>query len=246
MRRVLIVGATSAIAEATARHFAAAGDAIFLVGRRADRLRAIAADLDIREAASVGFHLMDINDLDRHALMLEVAEKALGGGIDTVLIAHGTLANQKACQQDPQLAVQELGTNAVSTIALLTPLANRFEKQGFGTLAVISSVAGDRGRESNYVYGSAKAALDTFLEGLRQRLHKAGVRVVTIKPGFIDTPMTEAFKKGILWASPERVSKRIYQSLNSSRDVVYAPFYWRYIMLVVRLMPRMVFKAIRL
>lgn len=245
MRRVLIIGATSAIAEATARHFAAAGDALFLVGRRADRLKAIAADLDVRGAASVGVHSMDVNDLDRHEAMFEVAEKALGG-IDTVLIAHGTLADQKACQQDPQLAIKELGTNAVSTIALLTPLANRLEEQGFGTLAVISSVAGDRGRESNYVYGSAKAALDAFLEGLRQRLHKAGVRVVTIKPGFVDTPMTEAFKKGILWTSPERVSKRIYWSLNNSPDVVYVPFYWRYIMLVVRLMPRTVFKAIRL
>ncbi|HET8701497.1 MAG TPA: SDR family oxidoreductase [Nitrococcus sp.] len=245
MRKVLIVGATSAIAEATARHFADAGDALFLVGRRADRLQAIAADLGVRGAASVGFQPMDINDLDRHAAMLDLAEKALGG-IDTVLIAHGTLADQKACQQDPRLAVQEFGTNAVSTIALLTPLANRLEQQGFGTLAVISSVAGDRGRESNYVYGSAKAALDAFLEGLRQRLHKAGVRVVTIKPGFVDTPMTEAFKKGILWASPERVGKRIYWSLNNSPDIVYAPFYWRYIMLIVRLMPRMVFKAIRL
>ena len=245
MRRVLIIGATSAIAEATARHFAAAGDALFLVGRRTDRLQAIAADLDVRGAASVGVQSMDINDLDRHEAMLEVAEKALGG-IDTVLIAHGTLADQKACQQDPRLAIKELGTNAVSTIALLTLLANRLEEQGFGTLAVISSVAGDRGRESNYVYGSAKAALDAFLEGLRQRLHKAGVRVVTIKPGFVDTPMTEAFKKGILWTSPERVSKRIYWSLNNSPDVVYVPFYWRYIMLVVRLVPRTVFKAIRL
>lgn len=245
MRRVLIVGATSAIAEATARHFAAAGDALFLVGRRADRLKAIAADLSVRGAASVGLHSMDVNELDQHEAMLEAAEKAMGG-IDTVLIAHGTLADQKACQQDPRLTIQELGTNAVNTIALLTPLANRLEEQGFGTLAVISSVAGDRGRESNYVYGSAKAALDTFLEGLRQRLHKAGVRVVTIKPGFVDTPMTEAFKKGILWASPDRVSKRIYRSLNNSFDVVYTPFYWRYIMLIIRLMPRMIFKTIRL
>ncbi|MDN5870260.1 MAG: SDR family oxidoreductase [Nitrococcus sp.] len=245
MRRVLIVGATSAIAEATARHFAAAGDALFLIGRRADRLQAIAADLGVRGANSVGVHSMDINDLDQHEPALAAADEALGG-IDTVLIAHGTLADQKACQEDPLLAVQELNTNAVSTIALLTPLANRFEKQRFGTLAVISSVAGDRGRESNYVYGSAKAALDAFLEGLRQRLHKAGVRVVTIKPGFVDTPMTAAFTKGVLWASPERVSKRIYRSLNNSSDIVYAPFYWRYIMLIIRLIPRVIFKAIRL
>lgn len=245
MKRVLIVGATSAIAEATARHFAAAGDALFLIGRRADRLQAIAGDLSVRGATSVGFHSMDINDLDQHEPALGVAEKALGG-VDTVLIAHGTLADQKACQQDARLTIQELNTNAVSTIALLTPLANRFEKQGFGTVAVISSVAGDRGRESNYVYGSAKAALDAFLEGLRQRLYKAGVRVVTIKPGFVDTPMTEAFAKGILWTSPERVSKRIYRALNNSPDVVYVPFYWRYIMLVIRLMPRVIFKAVRL
>lgn len=245
MRRILIVGATSAIAEATARHFARDGDALFLVGRRQARLPVIADDLRARGARNVGVHTMDINDLERHAAMIAAAEAALGG-LDSVLIAHGTLPDQMQCQRDPRLTLRELNTNALGTIALLTALANRFERQGRGTLAVISSVAGDRGRQSNYVYGTAKAALDTFLEGLRQRLHKAGVRVLTIKPGFVDTPMTRDFEKNRLWATPERVGRRIHRAMTGGGDVVYTPFFWRFIMLIIRLVPERLFKMIRL
>lgn len=245
MRRILIVGATSAIAEATARHFARDGDALLLVGRDATRLPIIADDLRARGARNVGVHTMDINDLEGHGAMLEAAQSDLGD-LDCVLIAHGTLPDQLQCQQDPGLTLRELNTNALGTIALLTVLANRFEQQGRGTLAVISSVAGDRGRQSNYVYGTAKAALDTFLEGLRQRLHKAGVRVLTIKPGFVDTPMTRDFEKNRLWATPEQVGRRIHRAMAGGGDVVYTPFFWRFIMLVIRLLPRRVFKMIRL
>ena len=208
MRKVLIVGATSAIAEAAARLFAARGDLLYLVGRRAEALEAIAADLRVRGAGRVQTEAMDANAIERHAALLDNADAALGG-LDTVLIAHGTLSDQAACQQSVALTFQELHTNALSVIALLTLIANRFEAQRSGTIAVISSVAGDRGRQSNYVYGTAKAAVSTFLSGLRQRLHKSGVRVVTIKPGFVDTPMTREFPKGLLWATPERVARDI-------------------------------------
>jgi short-subunit dehydrogenase len=166
--------------------------------------------------------------------------------IDICLVAHGTLSDQPACQADVALTLQELKTNALSTIALLTLVAQRFERQRHGTIAVISSVAGDRGRQSNYVYGTAKAALDAFLEGLRQRLHKVGVRVVTIKPGFVDTPMTAAFRKGALWARPEQIAPRIHRAILRGTDVVYVPAFWRPIMLVIRLLPRRLFKMVRL
>ncbi len=140
---------------------------------------------------------MDANAIERHAALLDNADTALGG-LDTVLIAHGILSDQTACQKSVALTFQELHTNALSVIALLTLIANRFEAQRSDMIAVISSVAGDRGRQSNYVYGTAKAAVSTFLSGVRQRLYKSGVQVVTIKPGFVDTPMTREFPKGLL------------------------------------------------
>ena len=178
MRRILIVGATSAIAEATARLFAANGDALFLTARNQERLAAIAADLRIR-GAQVEIYILDINRLDEHEAMLNEAVRRIGG-LDAALIAHGTLPDQANCQQSVSTTLEALQINAWSTIALLTLLANRFEQQGQGVIAVISSVAGDRGRQSNYVYGAAKAAVSTFLQGLRNRLHPAGVQVLTI------------------------------------------------------------------
>lgn len=245
MTNILVVGAASAIAEATARLFAEAGGALYLVGRKQERLAAVADDLATRGAPTVGYHVMDMCDIDRHAAMLAEAETALGS-LDVCLIAHGTLPDQAACQRDVGRTLDELQTNALSTIALLTLLAERFEAQGHGTIAVITSVAGDRGRQSNYVYGTAKAALDTFLEGLRQRLHKAGVRVVTIKPGFVDTPMTATFEKGMLWAQPATVAKRIHRAIRRGSDVVYVPAFWRLIMLVIRNLPRRLYKAVKL
>lgn len=245
MTGVLIIGATSAIAEATARLWAEAGCSLFLVGRQEARLKAVADDLATRGASSVGRFVLDMNEIDRHAEMLDAAETALER-IDICFVAHGTLSDQQACQGDVATTLHELQTNALSTIALLTLVAQRFEQRGNGTVAVISSVAGDRGRQSNYVYGTAKAALDTFLEGLRQRLHKAGVRVVTIKPGFVDTPMTASFKKGPLWATPATVARRIERAIARGADVVYVPPFWRLIMLVIRSMPRSVFKRIAL
>lgn len=241
MRKTLIVGANSAIAQATARRFAAAGDALFLVSRNADKLASVAADLETRGASRVATHIMDADDLQAHAAMLETAIAALNG-LDTVLIAYGTLPDQSACEAQPEQAVRAWHTNALSVIALLTRLANHFEQQRRGTLAVISSVAGDRGRKSNYVYGSAKAGLSCFLEGLRHRLHAADVRVLTIKPGMIDTPMTAAMPKGGLWSTPERVGRDIHAAIEQGRELCYTPFYWRYIMLVIRALPRWLFK----
>ena len=245
MRKVLIVGATSAIAEAVARLLAAQGDLLYLVGRRAEALEAIAADLRVRGAARVQTEVMDANAIERHASLLDHADVALGG-LDTVLIAHGTLSDQAACQQSVALTFQELHTNALSVIALLTLIANHFEAQRVGTIAVISSVAGDRGRQSNYVYGTAKAAVSTFLSGLRQRLYKSGVQVVTIKPGFVDTPMTRDFSKGLLWAKPEQVARDIVRAMEKRKDVVYTPGFWWAIMRLIKSIPEFVFRRLSL
>ena len=245
MRRVLIVGATSAIAEATARRFARRGDALFLAARSLERLQAIADDLRVRSAAQVEAAAFDATDFASHAALVDQAEAALGG-LDLVLIAHGTLPDQKACAASFDQAPRELQVNALSVMSLLTAVANRFERQHRGTIAVISSVAGDRGRQSNYVYGSAKAAVTAFLGGLRNRLQPAGVHVLTIKPGFVDTPMTRDFPKGALWASPAAIARGIEKAIDRRKDVVYLPWFWRPVMRLIREIPEPIFKKLRL
>jgi len=240
MNKILIIGATSAIAEATARRYAAQAAAFYLVGRRQPRLQAIAEDLRVRGAALAQFESLDLNALGQHAAMLDRAEQALGG-LDLVLIAHGTLPDQQAIRDSVELSLQEFHTNALSVIALCTLLAPRLESRGGGALAVISSVAGDRGRASNTIYGSAKAAVSTYLSGLRQRLHGSGVLVLTIKPGLVDTPMTQSFKKGPLWAQPDDIARGIVRAVERRRSVVYLPSIWRLIMWVVRSIPEGIF-----
>jgi len=242
MKNIVIVGATSAIAIACAREWAVKGARFFLVARNQERMEQVATDLTARGAASVAAHRLDIDRLDDHAAMLADCAAHMDS-IDIVLVASGTLPDQAACQRDPAVAVREFHTNALSLIALLTPIANRLEAQRHGTLAVISSVAGDRGRPSNYLYGSAKAALQAFLEGLRARLFKVGVHVVDVKPGFVATPMTAGLPlPGPLVATPEKVAKDIVRAVERKKDVLYTPWFWWGIMLIIRNVPRFVFK----
>lgn len=245
MKKILIIGATSAIAEATARIWAQRGDELFLVARNQERLDSITNDLKVRGATEVHSYCMDANEFNQHLPMLDKASEILGK-IDIVLIAHGTLSNQMECEQSVELTMQEIKTNALSVIALLTHLANRFENQGGGTIAVISSVAGDRGRASNYVYGSAKAMVTTFTSGLRQRLYKSGVSVVTIKPGFVDTPMTAEFKKGLLWAQPQIVAVKIAKIVHQGSSEFYIPRFWFGIMTLIKVVPISLFKRMSL
>jgi short-subunit dehydrogenase len=244
-QRVLIIGATSAIAHAVARRCAARGARLFLIARRAEALDANAADLRVRGAAQVETALLDANDTARHAAVLDRAFSAFGG-FDAALVAHGTLPDQARCERSVEAALESFDTNARSVIALLTELANRFEAQGGGAIGVISSPAGDRGRASNYVYGAAKAAVSNFASGLRHRLFTKGVRVLTIEPGFVDTPMTAAFDKGALWASPDRVAVDIERALARGFGVVYTPWFWRWIMLLIKHVPERVFVRTRL
>jgi decaprenylphospho-beta-D-erythro-pentofuranosid-2-ulose 2-reductase len=245
MQRILIVGATSAIAEATGRLFAARGDALFLAARNDSRLQAIAADLSVRGANLAETGEFDARAYDRAAALLHIATERLGG-LDAALIAHGTLSDQIACQHSIDRLREEFEINALSVMALCTELANQFEAQGHGVIAVISSVAGDRGRQSNYVYGTAKAAVTAFTSGLRQRLYPKGVRVVTIKPGFVSTPMTTAFKKGALWATPASVAADIVRAMDGGKAVVYTPWFWRPIMWIIRSVPETVFRRLSL
>jgi short-subunit dehydrogenase len=243
--RVLIVGATSAIAAETARAYAAYGARLFLTGRNAERLSAVAEDLRVRGAAAVETAVLDVTDRRRGAEVMEAAWSAFGG-LDVALLAHGVLPDQARCQASADDAVAALDVNFASTVALLTPLANRFEASRAGCLAVIGSVAGDRGRQSNYVYGAGKGGVDRFLEGLRNRLFRSGVAVVTLKPGFVDTPMTAGVPHGPLFASAHRAGRAIHRAIERRRDVAYIPWFWRPIMAVVRALPEAVFKRLRL
>ena len=240
-KKVLIIGATSSVAKQCARIWAKRGYALYLVARNEEVVNKIAADLKVRGATQVGIFCDDLNYTERHDIMLDAADTNLNG-VDIVLIAHGTLSNQKLCEESVKDTLAEIKTNALSTISLLTLIANRFEAKRGGVIAVISSVAGDRGRASNYVYGSAKAMITAFTSGLRQRLYRSNVVVVTIKLGFVDTPMTSAFKKGLLWAKPNKVAKKIIKAVDSSKSEVYVPKFWWVVMLLIKLIPSAFFK----
>lgn len=245
MKKVLIIGATSAIAEATARLYAAQGHSLYLLGRNRQRLAAMAADLKVRGAAEVHSQPFDALRLGEHSRLVAGAFKALQQ-VDIALVAHGVLPEQEACQQDFDAALASFNANAISVLSLLTQLANRLEAQGGGALAVITSVAGDRGRQSNYIYGAAKSMVSTFLQGLRNRLHGAGVEVLDVKPGFVDTPMTAGRPKGLLWASPQQVARGLAAAIAKRKTVAYLPWFWRWIMLAIRLVPEAVFRRLKL
>ena len=242
---VLAVGATSAIAEATLRLLAERGARFYLVGRHPDKLHAMAADLHTRGALGVATHAMDLDNTAGHAAMLAAAAQSLGT-IDMALLAHGVLGDQPMAEASYAAASAILHTNFLSAVSLITWLANYFEQLGQGTLAVISSVAGDRGRKSNYVYGASKGALTIFVDGVRNRIDRKGVHVLTIKPGFVTTPMTAHLKQGPLFATPAQVARGILRAIDKRRDVVYLPPSWRWIMLAVRMVPRPIFKRMNM
>jgi short-subunit dehydrogenase len=243
--KVLVIGATSTIAKAVARLLAQRGDCFYLVARNGARTQAVADDLVVRGADGAYFEQMDANDIAAHEPMLKRAAETLGG-IDTVIIAHGSLGDQHVCEQCVQAMMNEIATNGLSVLALATLVGSYLAERGSGTLVVLSSVAGDRGRQSNYVYGSAKALVTTFLSGLRQRLHRRGVCVITVKPGPVDTPMTAGMEKGLLWSDPPRVAAGIVRAIDRRASVVYVPGYWRPIMAVIRSIPERAFRRLAL
>lgn len=245
MKNILILGATSAIAQSCARLWAAEGARFLLVARSEAKLEAVASDLRARGAVEVLSRAQDLGDLASHAALVAGAFDALGS-VDIALIAYGTLPDQQRCEQDTIYALAEFTTNGLSVIGLLNELANRFAHQAAGTIAVISSVAGDRGRASNYLYGSAKAAVSTYCSGLRGRLFPSGVNVLLVKPGFVATPMTAGLPlPGPLVASPSRVARDIHRAIEAGKAVLYTPWFWRLIMLILLHVPTAVFKRLK-
>ncbi len=243
MLKIMVIGATSAIAHETAKFFAADGADFFLVGRSPEKLSVIKDDLLARGATSAETHEIDMNNFDHHQALLDSAIDRMGQ-VDVLYIAHGSLGDQALAEADVDVMLQEMNTNFLSTAAFLTLAANYFEERRRGAIAVISSVAGDRGRGSLYVYGTAMAAKTTFLQGLRNRLAKVGVSVLTIKPGRVRTPMTAHLKPSPLLADPEKVGEQIYKAMKSGRDILYTPSYWALIMMIIRNIPERIFKRL--
>jgi len=245
MKKILIFGATSAIAQATAKIFATEGCSFFLVARSTDKLMIVESDLLARGADHVSSYTMDALDYNQHNTLFKQAEEAMGG-VDIFIIAHGSLPDQAACESSFDATHHEIQVNAISAISLLTHAANYFEEKKSGLIAVISSVAGDRGRHSNYIYGCAKGMLTVYLQGLRDRLYKSNIQVLTLKPGFVDTPMTHNFRKGLLWSSPETAARSIHRAIDRRKHEAYIPAFWHPIMLIIKAIPNMIFRRLNI
>lgn len=240
MERVLIVGATSAIATEVAVCYARRGASLFLVGRSKAKLTSLCTLLG---AAVVGWELADLNDIEHNAALVNRAIGRLGG-LDTALIAHGLLGDQRVTEQNWSAAEEVLSTNLASPISLLMPLAEHFEGQGSGHIAVLASVAGDRGRPMNYTYGAAKAGLAVYMQGLRSRLWPLGVGVHTFKLGPVDTPMTMGHPKNRLFSSADVVAEQILAGIDRGVFDAYVPRFWRPILGVVRHLPERWFQRV--
>lgn len=243
---ILIIGACSAIAKAYARRMATKPDVHFSLLARDERALAdLAQDLLIRGAQSARFYVADF----ANGSSLEVLDQAQQNmaRIDIVLMAHGILGDQAQFEQDTKALERLFYINSISSMNMLTLLANRMEKQASGSLVFISSVAGDRGRASNYAYGASKAVVNTFLQGLRVRLSRVGVQVLTVKPGFVDTPMTASIeKKGLLWAQPDDIADGIEKAIVAGKSEVYLPWFWRIIMGIIVRIPQFIFNKLKL
>ena len=244
-KKILVLGATSGIAEATCRIWAEQGASLYLVARNQAKLDAVAQDLLTRGAAYVDTAVADLDDTDAHPAMLAHAVNSLTG-MDVAYLAHGILGDQALAEQDFNTAAQILHTNLMAPVSLLTWLANYCVQRHIGTIAVLSSVAGDRGRKSNYVYGSSKAGLSAFLAGLRNRVDREGVTILTIKPGPTRTAMTVGMPKSEKFADPNQVAKSIVAAVAAKKDQLYVPFIWAPIMLVIRSIPERIFKKLNL
>jgi decaprenylphospho-beta-D-erythro-pentofuranosid-2-ulose 2-reductase len=245
--KIIILGATSAIAEATARLYAGESAELLLVARQPERLATIAADLKLRGAARVETAVRDLADSDDVAGAFAGFVATLGE-VDHVLLAYGVLGDQKTAEQNTGEAQANLRINFTSAAGWALVAAEMLEGQGHGSLVVLGSAAGDRGRRANFVYGAAKAGLATLVEGIAHRFAEKGPRAVIVKPGPVVTPMTDGFanRKGLMWATPETVAKIVRRAADRGGPVVYAPWFWRWIMLAIRLLPASIFNRLDL
>jgi decaprenylphospho-beta-D-erythro-pentofuranosid-2-ulose 2-reductase len=238
--RVLILGASSAIAQRVAGLHAARGDRLHLVARSAEKLDALARELS---TAQLTRELADFSELEQNGAVIERAIATLGG-IDVALIAHGELGDQRRSELDFLDAERSLRVNFTSVVSLLIPLANYFESARSGRIGVITSVAAERGRPRNYTYGAAKAGLNVYLQGLRSRLYPAGVQVTTLKLGSVDTPMTRDHEKTVVFSTPEAAARGIVAAMDGGQGEVFVPSFWAAIMPLVRNTPERLFQRL--
>ena len=242
---VLILGGSSAIARACAASLAARGHDLYLAGRDLEELRRDATDLQIRYGVKVDFGRFDADEVAHFPAFFEQV-LAECGSLQGVVLAYGYLGEQGLAASSDAETLAILERNFVSAARVLNHCAAYLEPRGEGFIIGISSVAGDRGRQSNYTYGAAKGALSLYLEGLRNRLFASGVSVLTVKPGFVDTAMTYGLPGMFLVASPQQVGERIVRAMERGRNVIYVPWFWRYIMLIIRHVPEIIFKRLKL
>lgn len=245
-KNILILGGTSGIARAVADQLAIEKNNLILAGRQVDELEKTAADLKLRHGVKVWVEAFDALDFDSHPHFFETCVKAAGGHLDGVVLCHGYMAEQAEAQKNFPEARRMIDVNYTSAVSLLNLAANYFEGNQAGFICAISSVAGDRGRQSNYLYGSTKAALNTYLEGLYVRLSKARVAVITVKPGFVDTRMTRGKPGMFLVAQPERVARDISRAIRWRKRVLYTPWFWWYIMSIICSIPSFLFKRMKI
>ena len=246
---VLILGATSRIAQAIAAEYAASGESLYLAARDQDEAERIAADLRVRHSATATAAAFDARDFDSHPALIAAAAETLGG-IDIAIVAFGEIGEQPESESDfrKALAVIEVNyTGAVSVCeALAEHMAAHATENRSGVIAGISTVAGDRGRQSNYFYGSAKGGFSLYLQGLRGRMRRHGVHVMTAKLGFVDTPMTYGLKTRIPIASPEAAARAIVRGIRRRKDTLYYPRFWRFVMFAIKAIPERLFKRLSL
>jgi short-subunit dehydrogenase len=240
----LVLGASSAIARALARVAAQDGADVVLAGRDRDDLDKTAADIAIRSgrrAIAVDFDALDYGS---HGALMERTKQEAGEGTLNVFLAFGTMPSQAEIDADPRLAFRTIDSNYTGAVSILQAAAPVLEAQKRGAVIALSSVAGDRGRIKNYVYGSAKAGLGAYLQGLRARLFRSGVTVTTVKPGFVDTAMTFGLPGMFLVASPDAVARACLAAARRGREEVYVPFFWWGIMTIIRNIPERIFKRL--
>jgi short-subunit dehydrogenase len=242
---VLVLGGTSAIARSVASEFAARRFDVILAGREIAELETIAADLRLRHSVAAVPRKFDALAFESHPAFVEECRTACGNKLVGAVVCFGYLGDQAEGERNFEETRRIFDTNLLGAVSILNPIARHLEEKREGFVAAISSVAGDRGRRSNFLYGAAKAGLTVYLQGLRNRLSGSGVRVVTIKPGFVDTRMTYGRPGMFLVASPEAVGRRIVRAILSGKDVTYVPGFWRFVMFGIRAIPERVFKKTR-
>lgn len=240
----LVLGASSAIARAFARVAVAAGDDVVIAGRDAEDLAIGVADLKLRGTGQAHALAFDATDHAGHAACVAEAVAHAGAKPLSVFLAFGTMPSQAEIDADWRTAWSALDTNFIGAVSILQQLAPVLEARKAGRIVAIGSVAGDRGRLKNYVYGAAKAGLTTYLQGLRARLFRAGVPVTTVKPGFVDTAMTWGLPGMFLVASPAAVAATCYAAARKGKEEIYVPFFWWGIMTIIRNIPERIFKKL--